>query len=191
MKNNLLGFVFFILAFSSTLFSYDEYMDGVYAYKEKDYKKSFTYFQQAANKGNGEAYFYIGVQYQFGYGVQQNIDEAIISYKKGAELNDYLSMASLGILYKDTETLRDYKKAAYWYEKSIQSDKYDVNSRIALGLIYYDGGYGVTQNKIKSYKYWKECASLDESKVLVVSLISSCQNNLDILCKESPWACQK
>lgn len=60
-----------------------------------------------------------------------------------------------------------------------------------LGNLYYYGGHGITQNKIKSYKYWKECASLDESQVARAILITSCQKNLDILCNESPWACQK
>lgn len=147
MKNNLLGFVFFILAFTSTLFSDDEYMAGLLAHGNKDYKKSFTYFQQAANKGKGDAYLFIGSQYYLGQGVEQNTDEAIIAFENGVKLDCSNCMNRLGRIYN--EALRDNKKAVYWYEKAIQSHKYDADTFLALGLIYYDGGYGVTQNKIK------------------------------------------
>lgn len=199
MKNNLLWPIFFILAFSATLFSNDAkqafeqayaYGYAKQAYANEDYKESLKYFQQAADKGNKEAYSFIGFQYQSGLGVEQNIDEAIIAYKKGAKLNDCLSMKGLGGLYQDIETLRDYKEAVYWNEKAIQCNKYYTHALISLGYIYYQGGHGVAQNKIKSYKYWKDCASVDESKVFSTSRIPNCKNNLDILCNESPWACK-
>lgn len=45
----------------------------------------------------------------------------------------------------------------------------------------YYMGQGVKKDKIKSYQYLLKAAKQGDSKA---------QNNLDILCKNSPWACK-
>lgn len=197
MKNNFFGLIFLILAFSANLFSYDALTEGQLAYAKKEYKKSFKSFQEAAKQGSGQGYWFLGIQYQYGKGIKQSFDKAIVNYKKGIELGNVNCMDSLAGLYDDVDNNKrpkNYKKAVYWYEKAIQTDKNAANSLIQLGNIYYYGGFGVAQNKNKSYKYWKACSLIDESQLASHSLpqdfLTRCQNNLDILCQESSWACQ-
>jgi TPR repeat protein len=45
----------------------------------------------------------------------------------------------------------------------------------------YAMGQGAKQDKIKSYQYWMKAAKQGNK---------TAQNNLDILCQQSPWACK-
>lgn len=52
---------------------------------EQDYKKAAEWFQTAAEKGNHDAQFILGCQYEEGNGVEQNYESAVYWYKKSAE----------------------------------------------------------------------------------------------------------
>ncbi len=80
--------------------------------------------------------------------------------------------------------LSQYKNAFLYYMKAddVNFCKYqeDCSNSYSIGLMYHLGK-GVRQNKTKAYKFYLEA----DKKGLF-----SAQNNLDILCKESPWACK-
>ncbi len=46
---------------------------------------------------------------------------------------------------------------------------------------FYANGKGVLKNKIKAFNYWLEASKRSHQKA---------QNELDKLCKTSPWACR-
>ncbi len=70
------------------------------------------------------------------------------------------------------------KLAAKLYKKACDSGF--ANGCNKLGLSYYNGR-GVNQNKIKAYQYWLKAAKTGNSDA---------QHNLDILCRQSTWACK-
>jgi hypothetical protein len=60
------------------------------------------------------------------------------------------------------------------------ADNGDAKAQINLGVMFYDGDE-LNQDKIKAYHYFLLAAKQGNL---------TAQDNLDILCKESPWACQ-
>ena len=73
---------------------------------------------------------------------------------------------------------KDYAKAASLYKKACDAGcALGCNN---LGALYVKG-LGVPLNKIKAYQYWMKAARQGDAKA---------QHNLDILCRESPWACK-
>lgn len=73
----------------------------------------------------------------------------------------------------DTNKIKMYKKAL---EISPNNDLANLN----FGVAYYFGK-GVETNKIKAYEHLRVAAKQGNEQA---------QKNLDILCKESPWACK-
>ena len=116
----------------------------------------------------------------------KNVIEQINSFKnKTKQQIKYLgeSFYNLAKLYEDSPKYKDYKLAIKMYEKSIAVgyDEYSKGKvRVNLGFLYYYGK-GASKNYIKSYNLWKDA---------LINGSSVAQNNLEILCKESPWACK-
>lgn len=88
------------------------------------------------------------------------------------------SYSSAGFIYGK---LGQDKMKVKMYEKAIE---YNPNKASAthfnLGLAYFYGR-GVEMNKIKAYEHWRAAAKQGNT---------GAQENLDILCSESPWACK-
>ncbi len=91
-----------------------------------------------------------------------------------------LAYYNQGIFYR--YTMNDYKNAVILFEKAYKYNYQQYSSDVLTKLgFYYNEGKGVKKNKIKGYNYYMEGARLGNE---------NCQTNLDILCKESPWACK-
>ncbi len=195
-NNKFISILFLLFILSSNLFSdvVSEYFSDTvfdyakYSFNKKDYESSLKYFKESAKDGDSRAFYFLGIHYNLGYAVPENIDTAIFYYKKGADNSDANCMNALGTAY---EKKKDYKKAVYWYKKAVSTDKYQADALLSLGLTYYKGGHGVTQNMVKTAQYFKQCAMLDEKMVILPSTVQSCQKNLGIVCRQTPWACQK
>ncbi len=87
-----------------------------------------------------------------------------------------------GILYTFGEKYKDHKKAFKMYKLSYDAGygKYSSSVMTKIGYFYWQG-WGIETNKILAYKYFLEGAKAGNQNA---------QGNLDILCKESPWACK-
>ena len=78
-------------------------------------------YQKAAEKGDWNAQYEMGVRYEEGNGVPKNIEKAIFWYQKAAEEYHQAAMARLGKIYDKGELVpRNSKKALHWYQKAIQ-----------------------------------------------------------------------
>ena len=87
-----------------------------------------------------------------------------------------------GIMYTFGEKYKDYKKAFKMYKLSYESGYGEYSSSVMTKIGYfYRNGWGVDTNKILAYKYYLEAAKAGNQNA---------QGNLDLLCKESPWACK-
>ena len=100
-------------------------------------------------------------------------------YQKAANKGNVLAQNNLGLSYDNGQGVKqDYKKAMAFYQKA--ADQGDANAQSNLGNMYYFGK-GVKKDKIKTYQLWMKAAKQGNAVA---------QNNLDIICKESPWACK-
>lgn len=82
-----------------------------------------------------------------------------------------------GIIY---DKIGDNANEVKMYKKALEFSPNQPGVNLDLGVAYYSGK-GVEIDKVKAYEHWRVAAKQGHK---------SAQNNLDILCKESPWACK-
>ena len=111
---------------------------------------------------------------------QGDYKTAIKLWKPLAKQGDPYAQYNLGLMYGNGRGVKqDYKEAVKWY--TLAAKQGDPKAQYNLGVMYVSGKE-VPQNKIKAYEWWLKAARQGEQKA---------QHNLDILCRQSPWACQK
>ena len=125
----------------------------------QDYKKARQWYQKAAESGNIMAPLNLARLYYNGQGGPADINQATKWWEKVAEYPDEIKVGdidgkvqaqnNLGLIYFDA---KDYEKARYWFEKAAEADKKEVQAKLALGFIYFNG-LGVPQDLQKS-RYW-------------------------------------
>jgi len=92
------------------------------------------------------------------------------------------SYLNAGVLYAFGEKYHNDEKALKMFLLSYDSGYEKVDSKILNNIGYfYWKGRGTTVNKMLAHKYFMEGAKIGNV---------NCQYNLDLLCKESPWACK-
>lgn len=208
MKNNFKTIVAILLTtitlfaaeFSSDYYNGLNYMYGHNAFdtnKDKtiDYQKSKKYFESSIEKypeTDIRSYFYLGLHYASGYGIEKDEAKALELYKIGAKYKDAGAMFSLAHSYQYGEGVakKDVEMATIWYEKVITQGETagSMGAMINLGLIYERGEGNVSMNKAKAFKYWSQCAKSDGNGF--AKDIEMCQMFLSVMCRENPWACQ-
>ena len=90
-----------------------------------------VWFQRAAEQGDRDAQYYLGICHDFGYGVPQNHREAVIWYRKAAERGVVMAQYNLAYCYEFGEGVeQDWEKAREWYAKAAAQG--DEKARKAL-----------------------------------------------------------
>jgi len=87
-----------------------------------------------------------------------------------------------GIIYAFGEKYKSYDKAFKMFKLAYDAGYGQYTSSVIakLGYFYWQG-WGIKTNKILAYKYFLEAAKAGNQNA---------QTNLDIMCKQSPWACK-
>jgi TPR repeat protein len=146
----------------------------VFGFDLKDAKK----YEQECNKGMiGSCELAAEI-----YGVYlKNYKKAIPLYEKSCKYGNSKACYNVGFLYENGKGVtQNYVKAAQFYKKACESDKGYAYACNNLAILYYSGK-GVSKNYYKTYEYFIKAAKKGDS---------SAQKNLDILCREHPWACK-
>lgn len=140
---------------------------------------AFKWVKMASDQGNRDAQYFTAIKYRVGAGVKQDIKKSIQLFEASANQGKPEAQNELAIAYRKGDGVeQDYIKAAELYTKASNQGYKEAN--LDLGLLYYAGN-GVKQDKTKTYTLWLELAKQGNTQA---------QGNLDILCKESPWACK-
>lgn len=108
-------------------------------------KKSLYWYHKAAEQGNKNAYFSLGLMYNCDYKIIKDIKKAIYWMEKAAEPDYALAQYYVGYYYSQESNLKDLKKAIYWYERAaehenINNEEHGVqDAQTELGEIYSTG----------------------------------------------------
>ncbi|MDR2302146.1 MAG: sel1 repeat family protein, partial [Deltaproteobacteria bacterium] len=95
-------------------------------------------FRKAADQGDPEAQFYLGVAYYNGEGVPQDYAKAAKWYRKAADQGIPKAQLNLGYLYYNGEGVpQDYAEAVKWYRKA--ADQGIPEAQFNLGVAYGNG----------------------------------------------------
>ncbi len=123
----------------------------------KDYKQALVWFRKAADQGNADAQFSLGIMYEGSWGVRRDYKQAAIWYRKAAEQGEALAQESLGNAYRDGNgVLKDPAQAVMWYRKAAEQG--DASAQKSLGDLY-EAGQGVPQDYIQAYMWFNLAAS--------------------------------
>ena len=94
-------------------------------------------FQSAAEPGQVDSQYNTAYQYQYGLGVEQNVDAAIEWYEKAAAHGHALSQVDVANLYASLHTAAGYEKARHWYEQACEQNCFKAYRK--LGDLYFWG----------------------------------------------------
>ena len=109
-------------------------------FDEKNYKNAIKWYQQASNRGSGEASFKLGECYERGIGCSQNLEKAADSYLTAAGQGLAIAMYRIGKCYEEGRGReRNLADAVYYYEQSAQ--KGFAEALFRMGLCYWRGEF--------------------------------------------------
>jgi uncharacterized protein len=124
---------------------------GIAAYQRGDYPRAMKELQAAAEKGDEQAYYNLGVAYAEGKAGPRDMTRAIAAYRKGAEGGSVLAAYNLAQAYRKGDgVVRDYSQAAKWYEAAARHGDFRASNE--LGLLYVEGK-GVEKNLIEGFAW--------------------------------------
>ena len=110
---------------------------GYQSYLKGEYGAAFTEWLPLAELGDVEAQFNLGVMYDEGAGVEQDLAVAAEWYRKAAEQGFVDAQTNLGILYFHGLGLeRDHNEAARWFQQA--ADQGDQEAQEYLSQIRDD-----------------------------------------------------
>lgn len=118
-----------------------------------DYASSVRWYWLVASKNVPDAQFRLGLAYQSGEGVAQNIDTAMYWYARAADQGNYLAQYSLGALY--FEAKGDKARGLTLFRQAAEQGH--VDALYALGVLSLDGD-GLPKDETAA-AYWLSLAS--------------------------------
>lgn len=151
--------------------SHMAYMADTYKQGERWYNK----IRKAAEKGNAEAQYELGRDYQIGFSILNDgfrIDEneelanfwylkAAKSYQKLAEQGDPIAQIKLAGMYSREKGVEyDQEESVFWYR--LAADQGHPEALFWLGW-HYQKGSGVDQNNKEAARYYRQAAEKGDS----------------------------
>ncbi len=136
--------------------------------------KAAKLFTQAAEKGNVDAMFWLGLCHMWGEGVATNKTEACNWYRKAAELGDGPSQYELGMCYfRGTGVKKDLKKVVELMTQAVTNGG-GANAEACLGYCYEEG-LGVDKSIGEAVKWYQKGA--DNGAAWAQVNIGDCYSN--------------
>ncbi len=110
----------------------------------------------AAEQGDANAQFALGLTYYVGVGVEHDKTEAARWYRLAAEQGYAMAQHNLGLMYARGEGVeQDHTEAARWYR--LAAEQGDANAQFLLGMMYYQGE-GVGQDHTEAARWYRLAA---------------------------------
>uniref|UniRef100_A0AC35FRV4 MYND-type domain-containing protein n=1 Tax=Panagrolaimus sp. PS1159 TaxID=55785 RepID=A0AC35FRV4_9BILA len=148
-----------------------QYRDGFVV--PQDFKKAAEFYDKAANLGNSEGMFNLGLLYKQGKGVKRDYGESMKWFLKAANSKSLImrgsgiaeAQHSIGLNYAEGVGVeQDYRKAAEWFEKAVANNF--GPSANNLGMLYLNG-LGVERSAVKAFNYFKFSAERGDTTALI------------------------
>ena len=137
MKKEILALLVVVACWGSTL-------------QANDWKNApISEVQKAAEQGDVDAQFNLGVMYEQGKGVAQDDKQAVAWFRKAAEQGNVYAQYMLGAMYfHGRGGAQDDKQAVAWTRKAAEQG--DAAAQYLLGAMYFHGR-GVAQDYKLAY----------------------------------------
>lgn len=134
----------------------DDLNQGVALYEDEDYAGAAAAFTRAAEKGNADAQFNLGLMYLKGQGVPLDNAQALKWFRLSAEQGNPKAQVNLGRMYARAKAVApSFTTAASWFRKA--ADQGYADGQYDLGVLYLSG-VGVERNLSKAWQLFIDAA---------------------------------
>ena len=117
------------------------------------------WLKKAADQGDEQALYGIGLIYDEGDGGKRDVAQAIVWYRKAAEKHDPLALYRLGLYYETGNGVaRDFEVARNYFSASAFQANYGP-ALFRLGLMY-EKGEGVPADREQAVEYFRRAAEV-------------------------------
>lgn len=145
--------------FSGSLRAEDEntFDQGLAAYNAGNYKAAYNFTIPLVDKGDPAAKNLLGMMYELGKGVPQDLAKSAIYYRQGAEQGNQYAQYNLAVSY-DTGTgiPQNYREAVRWFrraaEQGVSSAQYDLG-------VMTEQGRGTNKSFKKAAQWYQKAAN--------------------------------
>jgi TPR repeat protein len=128
------------------------------AFEKSCYKEALRLAEADAPK-NGASNTLLGVIYEEGYGVPQNMGKAAEAYLQGAQLGDKYAQFAIGVMLAEGRGIKENKKqAAQFFEMAAAQNH--ATAIYNLAMLYAEGN-GRPRDMGKAYELLERAAKLD------------------------------
>lgn len=136
-----------------------QYQYGRVLDKQELHAEAVTWYRKSAKQGYPAAQNSLGYAYEWGQGLETNLQLAVQWYHKAAEQNFAQAQNNLGTMYYLGKGVDyDDKQASYWYQKAAEQGH--ATAQRNLGVMYSKGS-GVKQNYETAFQWYLKAASQD------------------------------
>ncbi len=126
----------------------------VYYDEEKNYEEAVKWYHKAAEQGNADAQYTLGLCYAKGQVVEQDYPKAVKWYRKAAEQGNADAQYNLGLYYAKGQAVEpNFMEAVKWYRKAAEQGNAAAQNN--LGWCYYYG-QGEEQNYAEAVKWFNK-----------------------------------
>ena len=132
---------------------------------DDDYKRATEAYQLAAEQGDANGQYNLGLIYEKGKGVPMDFDKAQALYFKAADQGHAQAMVQLaGLYFNGQDGPRNEQQALYWYKKA--ADLGDREALYQLGLMS-ETGVGTKLNFPYARNYYQKAAAKGNAKAML------------------------
>jgi uncharacterized protein len=130
--------------------------EGIEAVNKGDYATAVRELRPAAEQGNAEAQYRLGIMYEFGRGVATDKPRAMSLLRKSAAQGNSSAYVELGVIYATGDGIaKDDAKAVEWFRKAAEQG--DATAQVDLGLMYAKGA-GVGRDDAQAIGWFRKAA---------------------------------
>jgi TPR repeat protein len=130
--------------------------EGIDAVNKGDYATALRELAPAAERGNAEAQYRLGIMYEFGRGVAMDKSKAMSLFRKSAAQGNSSAQVELGVIYATGDGIaQDDAKAVEWFRKAAVQG--NATAQVDLGLMYAKGT-GVRRDDAQAIAWFRKAA---------------------------------
>jgi len=132
------------------------YDKGLSAYNAGDYKAAYNFTMPLANQGNPAAKNLLGMMYELGKGVPQDLARSVSYYRQGAKQGDPHAQYNLAVSFDSgTGVPQNYREAVRWFRRA--ADQGITAAQYDLGVMI-EGGRGTHKSFQKAASWYQKAA---------------------------------
>ncbi len=126
---------------------------------QQNYQKARECYQKAADAGDAEGEFNLGIMEYLGHGTPQNNLNALVHIQTAADAGLAAAQAQLGYMYQSGQGMAeaDPVQAVSWFEKAAEQNNITAIRNLAS---MYERGEGVPADKKKAVELYTRASRL-------------------------------